>query len=91
MARNRKIIEERTRFLIDYFRHHPCTDCGEADPVVLEFDHLDGKNFDIGAGVRNRTWEAVLEEMNKCEVVCVNCHKRRTARRGKFYRWIGNG
>jgi hypothetical protein len=25
--------------------------------------------------------------MDKCEVVCVNCHRRRTARRAGFYRY----
>jgi hypothetical protein len=49
--------------------------------MVLEFDHLKEKRFDIGAGLPDRNWEALLEEMEKCEVVCANCHRRRTARR----------
>jgi hypothetical protein len=40
-ASKRKIRLERTRYLIDFFATHPCVDCGETDPVVLEFDHLD--------------------------------------------------
>ena len=63
---------------------HPCVDCGETDPVVLEFDHLREKLFDIGRGIRDKNWDLLLAEIAKCEVVCANCHRRRTARRGGF-------
>ena len=72
---------ERTQFLLEYFKTHPCLDCGERDPVVLEFDHLRDKLFDISAALIQRRWSAVLAEIAKCEVVCANCHRRRTARR----------
>jgi hypothetical protein len=74
---------ERTRFLLDFFVTHPCSDCGETDPVVLEFDHLRDKAFNIGEALSRRNWQAILDEIAKCEVVCANCHRRRTAvRRG---------
>ena len=72
---------ERTRYLIEYFAAHPCIDCGETDPIVLEFDHLRDKRFDIGAALAYRNWQSILDEIEKCEVVCANCHRRRTARR----------
>src|SRR3984893_16841806 len=75
------------RVLFRYFAAHPCVDCGENDPIVLEFDHLDGatKSFDIGAGLTYRAWDSILAEIDKCEDVCANCHRRRTAqRRGSF-------
>jgi hypothetical protein len=77
----RKVMRERTLFLIEYFKTHPCVDCGETDAVVLEFDHLRDKLFDVGRAVRDRGWQSLLNEMEKCEVVCANCHRRRTARR----------
>ena len=58
---------------------------GETDALVLEF-HLGEKEFNVSAGLRNRNCQAVLREMDKCEVVCANCHRRRTARRGGFAR-----
>jgi hypothetical protein len=80
-VRNQRRYQERTAFLIDYFEMHPCTDCGECDPVVLEFDHLRDKEFDIASGIHYRSWSKVLAEIEKCEVVCANCHRRRAATR----------
>ena len=54
--------------------------------LVLEFDHLGDKEFGIGAGFRDRSLQALLNEMAKCEVVCANCHRRRTATRGGYLR-----
>ena len=78
---NDKLRLERTRYLIDYFRTNPCIDCGEPDPVVLEFDHLRDKSFAVSYGLTTQRWQTVLDEIEKCEVVCANCHRRRTARR----------
>jgi len=76
-----RLMLERTRYLIEYFKRHPCVDCGEGDPVVLEFDHLRDKEFSIGQGLTTRSWQDILNEIEKCEVVCSNCHRRRTGRR----------
>ena len=62
-----------------------CTDCGdhfEDCPEVLAFDHMPGsvKLFPVSAFDRH-TWAEVVEEMAKCEVVCANCHMRRTVKR----------
>jgi hypothetical protein len=84
--RKRALVAERTAFLLDYFREHPCVDCGETDPVVLEFDHLGEKEFAISKGIRDRAWPSIVDEMAKCDVVCANCHRRRTAKRGGFAR-----
>jgi hypothetical protein len=84
--RKETLIAERVRFLVEFLRERPCIDCGESDPVVLEFDHLADKEFAISAGLRGRKWEDVLREIDKCEVVCANCHRRRTAHRGGFLR-----
>jgi hypothetical protein len=82
-ARERKkaLALERTTYLLDYFVSHPCVDCGESDPVVLEFDHLADKLFDIGQSLPYRNWQSILAEIAKCDVVCANCHRRRTGKR----------
>jgi hypothetical protein len=86
--RTERIVAERTAYLVSFLREHPCVDCGEGDPLVLEFDHLQEKQFGIGRGLRERPWRDVLAEIRKCEVVCANCHRRRTNRRGGFIRTV---
>jgi 5-methylcytosine-specific restriction endonuclease McrA len=81
LERKRRARLERTRLLIEYFASHPCVDCGETDPVVLEFDHLRDKDFNIGSKLVHCSWKKVLAEIEKCEVVCANCHRRRTNKR----------
>lgn len=61
------------------------TDCGYVkDERALGFDHLPGtiKVRDIKSG-QQLGWEALLEEIAKCEVVCANCHIIRTSERWK--------
>jgi hypothetical protein len=76
------------QLIVDYLRAHPCVDCGEADVMVLDFDHLGDKLFSISRGIRGRSLQALLYEMAKCEVVCANCPRRRTAIRGGFLRAV---
>lgn len=84
-VQKKRLREERTRYLIGYFKLHPCTDCGESNPVVLEFDHLRDKKFVIAGELDRKPWKVILEEIEKCEVVCANCHRIRTAdRRGSL-------
>ena len=62
-----------------------CVDCGyNRCSQALEFDHVGEKNFTIATSVvSNRPWQAVLDEIAMCEVVCANCHRERTvSRRG---------
>ena len=64
-----------------YLETHPCVDCGELDPVVLQFDHInpDDKKQSVARLIDGSYWENALEEMQKCEVRCANCHTKRTA------------
>ena len=75
-------------FVIAYLRDHPCTDCGEGDLVVLQFDHCRGdKEFDVTYMMSiGRSLRAIQAEIAKCDVVCANCHCRRTAARARSWR-----
>lgn len=85
---NRK-KDEIYRWLAEYFKTHPCVDCGETDPIVLDFDHRDGtkKKFAISQRIGRCSLHTLLTEIAKCDVRCANCHRRRTAFQLN-YRWI---
>ena len=68
--------------MLEYLESHPCQDCGNTDVRVLEFDHRDpsDKADDVSALMRKRiSWALILNEISKCDVVCANCHRIRTA------------
>jgi len=62
-----------------------CADCGVQYPaVVMDFDHVRGqKRFNLSKAVQSPfslTFEEIRAEIAKCDVVCANCHRIRTAR-----------
>jgi hypothetical protein len=74
--------KEWARRIWTYLLTHPCVDCGQPDPVALDFDHVDPatKSYTLNQLVeRGYRWTTLLAEMAKCEVRCANCHRRRTA------------
>lgn len=79
---------EAREFVMNHFLSHPCVDCGETDPIVLEFDHVRGvKSANIGVLLRKRSAVKTLAaEIEKCEVRCANCHRRVTAQRGNWWK-----
>ena len=59
-----------------------CNDCGYNErSEALDFDHVVGtKLFSIGTQM-GRKMETIMNEINKCDVVCANCHRIRTVAR----------
>lgn len=81
----RKNREENTERLLDYLLEHPCVDCAEKDPIVLEFHHVDAsRKMDAVARLLDAGWKNVLREIEKCVVLCANCHRRRTAKQAHW-------
>jgi hypothetical protein len=77
----RKRRAERQQWVIEFLQAHPCIDCGEPDPVVLDFDHVRGKKRASVTRMLMSGYctETLLSEISKCEVRCANCHRRKTA------------
>lgn len=88
--RNRRRRHKINRAIDDYLLEHPCIDCGEKDIIILEFDHInDDKEFTIGAWSSLKVnLEQIMNEIAKCEVRCVNCHRRITAKRNQWIRYL---
>ncbi len=67
----------RKLLLIELFGN-ACQSCGyNANLAALHFHHIDStlKNFKLGMRIlSNRSWESILEESKKCELLCANCH-----------------
>jgi transcription elongation factor Elf1 len=81
IARRERAQQEAREMVYQYLREHPCMDCGESDVVVLDFDHLGDKVATINTLIkRGSAISTIQAEMAKCEVVCANDHRRRTAR-----------
>jgi hypothetical protein len=79
------IISRNQIYVWEWLLKNPCVDCGETDIVALEFDHLKDKDKCISKSVANGfSIKRLRKEMDKCEVVCSNCHRKRTAKRGKW-------
>jgi len=84
-----KEIKDRGNDLIyTYLIDNPCMDCGEKDPTVLEFDHRnpETKLYNISEMPKHKL-DSIIKEIEKCDIVCANCHKRRTAKQQNWYKW----
>lgn len=75
-------VRKETFEILARLKSVPCMDCGKTFPTCcMDFDHVDPgtKTLAVSQAVR-QGWsvERVLEEVDKCEVVCANCHRIRT-------------
>lgn len=69
------------RTAVDAARDKPCMDCKKRyPPYIMDFDHRDPtkKSFLVSHGMRGIPLLRVLAEIEKCDVVCSNCHRERT-------------
>jgi hypothetical protein len=80
----------RAQAVYAYLAEHPCVDCGESDPVVLDFDHVRGQKFMNVKRMLAGTYslKRIFEEIEKCDVRCANCHRRATAKRDGFFAYV---
>jgi hypothetical protein len=80
-AVNRPLRRRNLEYVFTHLQKSSCIDCGEADLVVLEFDHVGPKRESVMVMVLNEHSLSSLErELASCEVRCANCHRRRTIR-----------
>ena len=89
--RNRK-AEMRRR--VDAVKTH-CTTCDESATECLDFHHEDPKTKtqSVSWMISNgRSWETISAEIDKCTILCANCHRKlEAAKRRERINGIGNG
>lgn len=73
-SRRQKVMD----FLRNYKSDKKCTKCGYKEhPEILQFHHRDPseKEFKMGKGsVGNYSREKLMKEIEKCDLLCPNCH-----------------
>jgi len=81
---NRDIARD---YVWDYLSTHACSSCGESDPTVLEFHHRHGKSKAVSELVAaGYSITAIQAEIDKCDVLCANCHRRVTSQNQGWFR-----
>lgn len=84
LARNRR-KEALIRQLINDAKARPCLDCGKQYPhYVMDLDHCRGtKRMIVSRAIHTHSLKLARAEIEKCDVVCANCHRERT-----FQKWV---
>lgn len=84
---NKKLIQSRNyKNKLVEMKGGECKMCGYCKNIsALEFHHLDDKNFIVSSGSRNKINEKIINEINKCDLLCCNCHKKVHERKPPLY------
>lgn len=78
----KKYIKALKEKLIAY-KGNKCADCEYVfdgkNHTVFDLHHLNpyDKDFEISKLIGNRAWQSVLNEADKCDMLCANCHRLR--------------
>ena len=76
------------KFIFSIKLGNPCEMCGESDPIVLEFDHIDPKtkSHNVSEMVKlGYSIKSIINEVEKCRLLCANCHRRVTAKDFSYF------
>lgn len=79
-AESLKASRQNRKEKLNELKSGPCMDCNiKYPPYVMDWDHVSGEKVErVSRMVRGWSWQAVLNEIAKCELVCSNCHRIRT-------------
>lgn len=86
-------ITENKEYVWNVLSNSKCMDCHEKDPVVLEFDHRDRKDKISTISYlmsQKHSIKSLIKEIKKCDIVCANCHRKRTAKTFNYWKYKRN-
>lgn len=71
-----KLRKKVRQEIIDYKKQKGCAICAFSDPRALDFHHKNNdKEFSIGNWISKGSRKKVWEEIEKCTILCANCHR----------------
>tara|TARA_R100000234_G_C5001769_1_gene180629 strand:+ start:2952 stop:3314 length:363 start_codon:yes stop_codon:yes gene_type:complete len=81
--RNREQRKKNKEYIAFVKSMLSCVDCGEDNPVLLDFDHVRGEKKSNISDMANQSYsiETIQKEIDKCEPRCANCHRAITHKR----------
>lgn len=85
--RKKQLRNKKRYYIFEYLLSHPCEKCWENRPVCLEFHHQWDKEIDISKAY-DWSIQHIQKEIEKCQVLCSNCHKIVTSKEQWRYSFL---
>jgi transcription elongation factor Elf1 len=79
LERNNSRKKDIKKKLREYKATLSCEICGENHPSCIDFHHRNPSNKKVAiyeATQKKWGWNKIMEEINKCQVLCSNCHRK---------------
>ena len=76
LERNRETRNFIVNYIREYKKSHPCIVCGESALECLDFHHIKDKDLEISTLTNYGSLSRVQAEIDKCVVLCANCHRK---------------
>jgi hypothetical protein len=74
--RRDKVRKFNKTIIKSYLQFHNCVMCNNTDIRVLEFHHRNPKEKEYCISMMlTHNSDNLLRELNKCDIVCANCHR----------------
>lgn len=77
LNKTKKRKEEFRSWFLEFKKTLKCKLCGNTHPACLDFHHRNpnDKEKTVSQMVNTLSKKKLLEEINKCDVLCANCHR----------------
>lgn len=76
IKKSKKRKNEIVEWFVNFKKKLKCEVCGFSHPASLDFHHEnDDKENNVSTLVRNGNKEKVILEIEKCRILCSNCHR----------------